>query len=68
VEDAHDGLSVGLMLARWIARLMLVRSLWEFLGRGGRRFVCGCLGLFALLSVVGLLIVGWLVCVLVGRC
>jgi hypothetical protein len=53
------------MLARWIARLLLVRSLWSGLGRGGRRFLCGCLVLLVLLvgrrccSLVGLY-VAWL--------
>jgi hypothetical protein len=56
------------MLARWIARLLLVRSLWSGLGRGGRRFLCGCLVLLLLLAVVVLLILGWFVCGIVGWC
>jgi hypothetical protein len=56
------------MLARWIARLLLVRSLWSGLGRGGRRFLCGCLGLLVLLAVVVLLILGWFVCGIVDWC
>jgi hypothetical protein len=68
VEDGHDELSVGLVMGRWIARLLLVRSLWEFLGRGGRRLLCGCLGLLVLLSVVALGVLGWFVCAIIDRC
>jgi hypothetical protein len=56
------------MLARWIARLLVVRSLWSGLGRSGRRFLCGCVGLLVLLAVVVPVLLGWAVCGVAGWC
>ncbi len=56
------------MVARWIARLLLVRFLWSGLGRGGRRCLCGCLVLLVLLAEVALLFLGWFVCGIVDWC
>jgi hypothetical protein len=56
------------MVARWIARLLLVRSLWSGLGSGGRRCLCGCLVLLVLLAVVALLSLGLFVCGIVDWC
>jgi hypothetical protein len=61
-------LQVGAVIGRWIARSMLIRSLWDFLGRGGRRFLCCCLVVLIMLMVVALLILGWFVCGIFGWC
>jgi hypothetical protein len=56
------------MVARWIARLLLVRSLWSELGSGGRQCLCGCLVLLVVVAVVALLFLGWFVCGIVDWC
>jgi hypothetical protein len=42
----------------WIARLLLLRSLWRTLC-GGRVCFCGCVGLLTLMMAL-ILLIGWL--------